>query len=159
MGVLGDCRGFQERRPWKGTVRWTNRQTGEETGSIGYRFRPDRGRWDGRLELIYTITRPGRPGRDDTTRQLRYPVGLDTTEPHFGGERWWFRCPLVRDGEPCRRRCFKLYLPPRADYFGCRECYNLTYRSAQEAHRFDSLYAAIAGEMDVPFELVKDCFA
>ena len=25
-----------------------------------------------------------------------------------------------------------LYLPPGARYFGCRHCYNLTYRSAQE---------------------------
>ena len=35
----------------------------------------------------------------------------------------------------CRRskvRVAKLYLPPGGLYFGCRQCYRLTYRSAQE---------------------------
>jgi hypothetical protein len=57
---------------------------------------------------------------------------------------------------PCKRRCFKLYEPPGADYFGCRECYDLTYHSAQTAHEFDTLYKHIADEIDAPFESLKD---
>jgi hypothetical protein len=38
----------------------------------------------------------------------------------------------VADDVPCDRRVAKLYLPPGGRYFGCRECYRLTYRSAQE---------------------------
>src|SRR5438067_1690451 len=39
-----------------------------------------------------------------------YRVGLTTTRPRFGGLRWWFVCPLVVGGVPCRRRVGKLYL-------------------------------------------------
>jgi hypothetical protein len=53
---------------------------------------------------------------------------LETTEPHFGGVRWWFSCPQ------CGKRCKKLYLPPGQWEIGCRLCHNLTYRSAQTAH-------------------------
>lgn len=62
----------------------------------------------------------------------------------------------MKNGTSCERRCFKLYQPPGQDYFGCRECYNLTYHSAQTAHEFDTLYGSIADEMDEPMESVKD---
>jgi hypothetical protein len=63
---------------------------------------------------------------------LDYRVGLTTTQPHFGGLRWWFVCPLVVGGRPCQRRVGKLYLPPGCRYFGCRTCYRLTYESFQK---------------------------
>ena len=61
-------------------------------------------------------------------------IRLTTTPTRFGRPRWWFECALVRDGVPCRRRAYKLYLPPNRKYFGCRECYDLTYKSSQTAH-------------------------
>jgi hypothetical protein len=157
MGVVGQFEGLQKRTPWGGTIRWTKVRTGEEVATIGYRFWPrgEEARWDGRLRLQYTITRE-RFGKDDEVRELDYTVNLETTPCNFGGERWWFRCPLVKSGEPCERRCFKLHSPPGGDYFGCRECYDLTYKSAQEAHEFDSLYQSIADRMDVPMGVVKD---
>jgi hypothetical protein len=158
MGVLADCDGFRERRPWAGEVTWTNARTGEETATIGYVFQSvgAEWKWDGRLQLRYTITRPPESDRDEDRTQMRYWIDLETSSCNFGGERWWFRCPLVKNGTPCGRRCFKLYEPPGANYFGCRECYDLTYESAQTAHEFDSLYGAIADEMDVPMGFVKD---
>ena len=43
---------------------------------------------------------------------MDYRVRLVTTEPTYGGRRWWFLCPLARqDGGP-PRRVAKLYLPP-----------------------------------------------
>jgi hypothetical protein len=63
---------------------------------------------------------------------LDYRVRLTATNPHFGGLRWYFACPLVVGGQACGRRVGRLYLPPRCRYFGCRHCYRLTYRSAQE---------------------------
>src|SRR5262245_11332177 len=33
-----------------------------------------------------------------------YPVELTATRCHFGGQRWWFRCPLVLRDVPCNRR-------------------------------------------------------
>jgi hypothetical protein len=50
--------------------------------------------------------------------------------------RYWFICPL----KVCGRMTAKLYLPNGASYFGCRKCYNLTYESCNESHRFDSLF-------------------
>ena len=64
--------------------------------------------------------------------QVNYRVELTTTPCNFAGKRYWFICPLVVDGIPCRRRVGKLYLPPGEIYFGCRKCYNLTYRSCKE---------------------------
>jgi hypothetical protein len=61
-----------------------------------------------------------------------YLVRLTATRPRFGGLRWWFVCPLIVRGQPCNRRVGKLYLPPRARYFGCRRCHELTYTSCQE---------------------------
>ncbi len=52
-------------------------------------------------------------------------VGLEQTPCHFGGGRFWFRCP------PCVRRVAKLYLPAGELYFLCRHCHNLTYASCR----------------------------
>jgi len=76
-----------------------------------------------------------RPERDAEESPRDYFVRLVTTSPPVGGVRWWFVCPLVVNGRPCRKRVSKLYLPPGADFFGCRTCYGLTYRSAQEHNR------------------------
>lgn len=54
-------------------------------------------------------------------------IPIVTTRPHFGGERFWFKCE-------CGRRVAKLYLPLFQKEFCCRWCYNLTYRSAQTHH-------------------------
>lgn len=59
-----------------------------------------------------------------------YQVNLTTSICHFGGERYWFLCPLKRSGMWCGRRVAKLYLVGK--YFGCRECYDLTYDSRCE---------------------------
>lgn len=62
---------------------------------------------------------------------VELPIRLQTTQPHFGGTRWWFTCPLVQFGNACNRRVAKLHL--QGLYFGCRHCHNLTYRSSQGA--------------------------
>ena len=74
--------------------------------------------------------------------ELDYKIELVTTPCNFGGFRYWFICPLrevryrytgrVVEGKPCKRRVGKLYLPPSAKYFGCRHCYNLTYKCQKE---------------------------
>jgi hypothetical protein len=63
---------------------------------------------------------------------IEYNVELEATPCNFGGIRYWFVCPLLRDGIACKGRVGKLYLPPNETYFGCRSCYNLTYRSQKE---------------------------
>jgi hypothetical protein len=81
--------------------------------------------------------------RDSETqiqRPLAYFVKTGTTACNFGQRRYWFVCPLVRNGVSCRKRVRILYLPPGGRYFGCRSCYNLSYESRQTHDaRLDSL--------------------
>ena len=67
--------------------------------------------------------------------ETRIPIRVQTTPTHFGGERWWFTCPLIVGGMTCNGRAGKVYLPPGARYFGCRHCHDLTYTSCQENHQ------------------------
>jgi hypothetical protein len=48
-------------------------------------------------------------------------VGLARTPCNYGGERTWFLCPM------CERRVAVLFL--RGDYFLCRYCHRVAYRS------------------------------
>jgi hypothetical protein len=59
---------------------------------------------------------------DGTPHQL--PVALETTEPHFGGWRWWARCPH------CARRIAILYWYRTG--FACRVCLGLAYTSTRQ---------------------------
>lgn len=61
-----------------------------------------------------------------------YQISLTQTNCHFGGIRHWFICPVVKNRIPCNRRVGRLYLPLGSRYFGCRTCYNLTFRSRQQ---------------------------
>jgi hypothetical protein len=113
-----------------GTLHWTNSRSGNKS-SVGYFLT-----W-GDVPTI-TIHYRWRDSED-----VRIPVRLQTTPTQFGGERWWFTCPLIVNGMACNRRVGKLYLPPGARYFGCRKCHGLTYRSCQEAHQTERLFASM----------------
>lgn len=139
--------GLITRRHVNGSLWWTNTATGERTASLGYSLEPV-GEEGLILRLRYTV------GRDGDKQEVDEPIRLQTTYPHFGGIRWWFTCPLVVDGKPCNRRAGKLYLPPGGRYFGCRTCYDLTYTSSQESHKYDRLFALIAS--DIPGMTPKD---
>lgn len=106
--------------------KWTNR-AGEETDSIGYWVQADN---CGQLylQLGYTVTN----GFTKEVTPLNYRIDLTTTPCYLGGVRYWFICPLARDGQACNRRVGTLYLPPNGKYFGCRQCYNLTYKCQKE---------------------------
>ena len=77
----------------------------------------------GYLILDYLVSQPG------STQHIRTQVHLVTTEAFFGGTRYWVTCPLDDTG----RRLAKLYLPPGALQFGCRECHHLTYARCQDS--------------------------
>lgn len=97
---------------------WWNDYTGRQSSQINYDINTLDAS-DPFVRLLYTVTSTG--------EQVDYDVMLTTTEPYFGGLRYWFLCSLAG----CGRRVGKLYLPPRQTYFGCRHCYDLTYRSCQ----------------------------
>jgi hypothetical protein len=88
---------------------------------------------DGRkphIEFNYTQTE----NSTGEKKEFRYQVPLVSTPCHYGGERWWFMCPLSKNGVPCGRRVGVLY--KSGDYFGCRHCYELTYESRNKNHRY-----------------------
>lgn len=106
-----------------GGMKWT--RGGEETGSISFMVSVQD--WTGEIRFQYTQTQR----HSGEKESLDYPVRLTATSCRYGGKRWWFICPLIKNGYPCNRRVLKLYLGS-GKYFGCRHCYNLTYESCQE---------------------------
>jgi len=76
---------------------------------------------------------------------IEQKIRLTKTACTYGGFRWWFECPVVKNGMYCGNRSSKLYLPPGQLYFGCRACYDLTYQSCQESHKYDKVFGHIEG--------------
>lgn len=113
-----------------GVIGWGKAQDGRYEAEVGYDLVV--GEASGSLGLRYALA--GEPAA-----AINYRVALETTPCHLGGRRWWFRCPLSRDGTACGRRVRKLYLVGR--YFGCRCCHALTYRSRQGSD--SRVYAAV----------------
>jgi hypothetical protein len=139
-----DCYQLHIKKIWRyfhaGVMNTLNWYRGErQIGSIAYLVV---GSPPSSIRLIYSITSRGGERQD-----MDYPVNLTTTLAPWGALRWWFICPAVG----CARRVAVLYLPPGSKYFACRHCYNLTYRSCQEQHQFDSVYRNLAGSMQADF--------
>ncbi len=93
---------------------WQWSRHGEVVASILARTEP------GRVILAYRQ----RSGGEDWQHE-RYPVHLDWTACHLGGQRPWFLCPA----RGCGRRVAILY---GGAIFACRHCYQLAYPSQRE---------------------------
>ena len=102
---------------------WNGWHYSEENKSIGLRYQIYRApQFEMFLEVHYRVQK----------QVINYRIPLTTTQFHEGRNKYHFLCPLVINGQVCRNRVGKLYLPPGQKYFGCMECYNLTYQSRQE---------------------------
>jgi hypothetical protein len=99
------------------------------------------------VKLNYTITDRNSGEKTD----YDYKIGLTMTPCHFGGVRYWFICPLVRNGVPCGRRVGTLFLSSGGKYFGCRHCYDLSYESRNECRlgRFGQIGYALKADRQV----------
>jgi len=100
-------------------VRWESMWTGREHASIAMESQ------GGMLWFRYTVRDGG------YAQNLRCGISLVSTTCHFGGVRWWFRCPR------CTRRVGNLYIAPYNGHLQCRTCHDLVYASAQTAHSDD----------------------
>jgi hypothetical protein len=108
----------------RGIFKWRNPRADGEIASVTYEV--DYTSQDPALWLFFECQPKGERARACER------IGLDSTSCNFGGKRWWMRCPSPLHGRDCEnRRCGKLYLPPDAVFFACRECHELTYRSCQ----------------------------
>lgn len=52
-----------------------------------------------------------------------FNIDLAVTKTAFGGERFWFKCPL------CEKRAGVLFQHPLSNLIGCRTCLGLEYKS------------------------------
>ncbi len=112
-----------------GSLEWRRTGQTEPSSSVGYTLTV--GTVTGSLWLNYQMKQGG--------EKLDYAISMVATSCHLGGVRWWFICPLSRNGVACGRRVRKVYL--HGTYFGCRHCQNLTYTSSQESD--SRVYAAL----------------
>lgn len=125
---------------------WSDPETREERASIS--FETDCDETTGSVRLRYSMIRGGERIPYD------YRVDLTTTRTSWDRLRWWFACPLSSNGNACGRRVRILYLPFGAGYYGCRHCFNLTYRSCNEKRpRFDPWTGMTLAELK---RLLKD---
>lgn len=105
-------------------IRWKYKYS-DKTPSIGVgiSLRPN----NEHIYPFYTINSNSR-----YQEKIHYLVNLESTPCFFGNKRWWFLCPMVKDGKPCRRRVAHLY--SIGAHFACRHCLNLTYRTCQKSN-------------------------
>jgi hypothetical protein len=84
----------------------------------------------------------------DTTRsKIEESIEIVSTgsPARHSAKRFYFLCPGWDDA-PCQKRVGKLYLPLGEDFFRCRACHDLTYRSVKEHDkRIDALRQALRG--------------
>lgn len=78
-----------------------------------------------RLILHYDLATP-----ECKRTPMRQVIALTALPQHFGGHRWWLRCPVT--GERAR----VLYLPLDGDRFASRKAWELAYR-VERLSRFD----------------------
>jgi hypothetical protein len=72
-------------------------------------------------------------------------VGSSSSPNRRSARRYYFLCPGLDDA-PCQKRVGMLYLPSGEDYFRCRACHDLTYRSVKEHNKqIDTLRQALSG--------------
>ena len=119
--------GYFSGRYQSGTIKWTNGYSGRESSvGISVWSTPE----NPLVRLIYTQTNSETGEKKD----FMYDIPLTTTPCRYGGWRWWFICPMSRNGRYCGRRVAVLYLGN--DVFACRHCYNLTYESRNASARY-----------------------
>jgi hypothetical protein len=76
------------------------------------------------------------------SKQYDFKIPLCTTTPHYGGVRWWLKCPH------CTKRVGKLYL---SGIFACRTCVGMAYESQRldeayrKLHKAHAIYRGLKG--------------
>ncbi len=96
------------------TFNWSWSRNGEKISDIKIQTYPKK------VILIYR-----HKAHSEEWEDFNYPVFLDWTNCHLGGERPWFLCPAVG----CHKRVAILY---SSRVFACRSCLHLVYSSQRE---------------------------
>jgi hypothetical protein len=59
--------------------------------------------------------------------KMDYKIWLTTTPCRYGGKRYWFICPMTKEGKYCGRRVGVLF--GVSNKYGCRHCAEVAYNS------------------------------
>jgi hypothetical protein len=118
---------------WRsGGIKWTHKWSGNES-SIGFTVMTDeQDNWneDNYVRLQYARTNPQTGEKEN----MDYKVPLTSTPCNYGGVRYWFVCPLYKNGQYCGRRVGVIYSIGK--WFGCRHCGEIAYRAQFEGGNF-----------------------
>lgn len=110
-----------------GTITWTFGMS-ENKSSIGYSVLTG-GDID-YISLRYTQTDNYSGEKTD----LDYKIPLVSTSCNYGGKRYWFKCPLSKNGVFCGRRVGVLFLIGK--HFGCRHCGEIAYSQQNQTRPY-----------------------
>lgn len=66
--------------------------------------------------------------------EMLFEVPLVSTPCNYGGKRYWFICPLTKNGKYCGRRVGVLFSIGK--WFGCRHCGEVAYNSQMQGGRY-----------------------
>ena len=115
-----------------GSIKWTYGSSGNES-SIS--FSVMRENWGTPQETAYMRLEYTQTSRDTGQKEnMNYRVGLTTTYCHYGGKRYWFICPLSKNGKYCGRRIGTLFHIGK--WFGCRHCGDIAYASQMSGGKY-----------------------
>lgn len=114
---------------WRyGGIKWSYGMSGNES-SIGFTVNMG-GNEDDNIRLQYTHT--SRETGEKESMDLK--VGLATTPCNYGGKRYWFICPLTKNGRYCGRRVGVLFSIGK--WFGCRHCGEIAYAAQMKGGKW-----------------------
>lgn len=82
------------------------------------------------IQLTYTHTNRWSEEKSD----IDFKISLATTPCNYGGVRYWFICPLSKNGQYCGRRVGVIYSIGK--WFGCRYCGEIAYAKQMEGGKF-----------------------
>jgi len=131
-----------------GVISWGS---GENISSIGYTTDISAEkimREEGSIRLYYIYINQETGEKEDVECKIR----LTTTHCHYGGVRYWFICPLTKNGEYCGRQVGVLY--SLGKYYGCRRCGNIAYRDQMKSGMFKRSLVSIP-ELDDAMRNIK----
>ena len=110
-----------------GTITWTFGMS-ENKSSIGYSVLT--GGDNDYISLRYTQTDNYSGEKTD----LDYKISLVSSPCNYGGKRYWFKCPLSKNGTFCGRRVGVLFLIGK--HFGCRHCGEIAYSAQNDSRNY-----------------------
>ncbi len=110
-----------------GTINWS--YNGENKSSIGFVVNIEENE-NNYIRLQYTHTDSWSGQRES----MDYKIKLTTTPCNYGGKRYWFICPLSKNGRYCGQRVGVLFSIDK--WFGCRHCGDICYASQLESGSF-----------------------